>query len=146
MLVNDLARPKATMNDSTAALEPRPKSWRPISGSVERSRPTIAPTNALTSTSSENCAAFARSPSCNRGSRKGRSHPGGERPAGSVCGEDRGLLVGRGRDIAGERGDERVLGVELERGVVAALEADRRAWVGREAAPADRPRVVRRIQ
>src|SRR5947209_18454335 len=57
------------MNDSTAALEPSPKSWRPISGSVERSRPIIAPTNALMATSSENCAAFSRSPRRTRAER-----------------------------------------------------------------------------
>ena len=61
--VSALAAPKATMNDRTAVSEPRPKSWRPISGSVERSSPTIAPTNALTATSNENCAAFSRRPS-----------------------------------------------------------------------------------
>ena len=62
-LVNAFARPKATMNESTAALDPSPKSCSPISGRVERSRPTIAPTNALIATSSENCARFSRSPS-----------------------------------------------------------------------------------
>jgi hypothetical protein len=65
-LVSALASPNATMNDSTAALELRPKSSRPISGSVERSKPIIAPTNALTATSSENCARFSRSPSSTR--------------------------------------------------------------------------------
>ena len=60
--VNAFAKPKATMNDSTAALDARWKSSRPTSGSVERSSPTMAPTNALTNTSSENCAAFSRSP------------------------------------------------------------------------------------
>jgi hypothetical protein len=45
-LVNDLASPNATMNESTAALEPSPKSSSPISGRVERSSPTIAPTEA----------------------------------------------------------------------------------------------------
>src|SRR3954468_4497036 len=62
-LVSALARPKATMNDSTAALEATPNSSRPMIGSVERSRPTIAPTNALIATSSENCARFSRNPS-----------------------------------------------------------------------------------
>ena len=42
--------------------------------------------------------------------------------------------------------DERVLGVELQRAVVAALEADRRDRVGRQAAAADRAGVVRRVQ
>src|SRR5215218_4057754 len=61
--VNDLASPKATMNERTAALEPTPKSSLPIRGSVERSSPTIAPTNTLTATSRPNWAAFSRSPS-----------------------------------------------------------------------------------
>ena len=65
-LVSAFASPNATMNDNTAALDVRPKSSRPMSGSVERSRPTIAPTNALTATSSENCARFSRSPSSTR--------------------------------------------------------------------------------
>src|SRR5688572_3876051 len=62
-LVNAFARPNATMNESTAALDPSPKSCSPISGRVERSRPTIAPTNALIATNSENCARFWRRPS-----------------------------------------------------------------------------------
>ena len=95
-LVNAFARPKATMNDSTAALEPRPKSSRPTSGSVERSRPTIAPTNALIATSSENCAAFSRSPSRTGGAVTATSASG--RPA-AVGGDDRGLLLGRRRDV-----------------------------------------------
>ena len=64
--VSAFATPKATMNDSTAALEPRPKSSRPISGSVERSSPTIAPTNALIATSSENCARVLAQPEADR--------------------------------------------------------------------------------
>ena len=82
------------MNDSTAALEVSPKSLWPISGSVERSSPTIAPTNALTATSSENCARFSRSPSstgrsAHRARRaagrcgwRRRSRPGAPAPAG----------------------------------------------------------------
>src|SRR5437763_9396929 len=133
------------MNDSTAALEPSPKSWRPTSGSVERSRPTIAPTNAFTSTSSENCAAFSRSPRRTlRGLVIGRLGPlaellhAGEQqrredvrryprednslgdwihwlepfcePAPrAVSGDDRRLMLGRRRDLAGERLHERVL-------------------------------------
>src|SRR5512133_891383 len=120
-LVSALAIPKATMNDSTAALEASPNSSRPTSGSVERSRPTIAPTNALTATSSENCAAFSRSPS-----RTPRSRGFDQRAPGTVGGDDRPLLLGGGRDVGGERPHEGVLGVELERAVVTALEADRR--------------------
>src|SRR5437588_2279048 len=62
-LVSALTNPKATMNDSTAALEARWKLSRPIRGSVGRSSPTIAPTNAVTATSSANRALFSRSPS-----------------------------------------------------------------------------------
>ena len=62
-LVSALAKPKAMMNDRTAALEVSPKSSRAMSGSVERSSPTIAPTKTLTATSSRNCARFSRSPS-----------------------------------------------------------------------------------
>src|SRR5215203_2867869 len=62
-LVNAFARPNATINESTAVLDPSPKSCSPISGRVERSRPTIAPTNALIETNSENCARFWRRPS-----------------------------------------------------------------------------------
>ena len=61
--VNAFDNPKATRNDSTAAFDVGPKSWRPIRGSVERSSPTIAPTNAVMPTSSENCARFSRRPS-----------------------------------------------------------------------------------
>jgi hypothetical protein len=53
-LVNDLARPKATMKERTATDEPTPKESSPIRGSVERSSPTIAPTNAFTATSRVN--------------------------------------------------------------------------------------------
>ena len=87
------------------------------------------------------------------GSRAGRAGP-----AASVTAPER--AAGRrgwrrrsrpGRSGAGgmslhERRDERVLGVELQRAVVAALEADRRDRVGRQAAPADRAGVVRRVE
>jgi len=53
-LVNDFASPKATMKDRTATVELTPNSSWPISGSVDRSSPTIAPTKALIATSSEN--------------------------------------------------------------------------------------------
>src|SRR5438309_6414934 len=60
--VKAFENPKATRNDSTAAFDLSPKSWRPIRGSVERSSPTIAPTNAVMPTSRVNCEAFSRSP------------------------------------------------------------------------------------
>src|SRR3954471_244850 len=67
--VSALARPNATMKERTAALEATPNSSRPMIGSVERSRPTIAPTKALIATSSENCARFSRNPSRTVGAR-----------------------------------------------------------------------------
>ena len=93
--VSDLARPKATMNESTAALDVRPNSSSPIRGRVERSSPTIAPTKALTATSSENCGEVlaqpergpratttsARPTPGRRGWRR-RSRPGAPEPAG----------------------------------------------------------------
>src|SRR5688500_2300427 len=55
--------PNNMMKESRAVLAARWKSCSAMAGKMLRSRPTMAPTNALTSTSSENCAAFARSPS-----------------------------------------------------------------------------------
>ena len=142
-LVSAFASPKATMNDSTAALEVRPKSWRPMSGRVERSRPTIMPTNALTATSSENCARVLAQPEADR--------PGlmRSRPAAGRSGWRR-RSPPAARVRAGCRAVSActncVLGVELQRWVVAALEADRRDRVGRQAAAADRPGVVRRVE
>ena len=88
-----------------------------------------------------------------RGSRAARAGRGVARHAtsasgasGAVGGDDRGLLLGRRRDVAGQRLDEGVLGVELQRAVVAALEADRRGRVGRQAATADRAGVVGRVE
>src|SRR5215207_3786322 len=51
------------MNESTATFDERPKSSRPMRASVDRSRPTIAPTNAVMATSNANCEAFSRRPS-----------------------------------------------------------------------------------
>src|SRR5688572_12190094 len=50
------------MNESAALFEARPNSRSPSKGSTLRSSPTIAPTNALTSTSSPNCRQFSRRP------------------------------------------------------------------------------------
>src|SRR5581483_6593742 len=49
-----LTTPKLTMNEVTAAAEARWNSSEPISGTTVRSMPTIPPTKALMSTSSEN--------------------------------------------------------------------------------------------
>src|SRR5215203_3803794 len=193
-LVRAFARPKATMNESTATLDPRPKSCSPISGRVERSSPTIAPTNALTATSSENCARFSRRPSWtvrepledgltglflrllldvyeDRDADDVGWHPStprcvakarpwsisglgrrrqlglvGNRASSPVGRDDLGLLRGRRWDVLHECLGEGVLGVELERLVVAALEPDRRGGIGRQSAAADRAGVVRRVE
>src|SRR6266568_2853304 len=56
--------PKLMMKESTAVVDARPNTWWPSSGTMLRSRPTIAPTKALTITSSVNCCQLARRPSC----------------------------------------------------------------------------------
>ena len=53
---------------------------------------------------------------------------------------------GAGGMSSSSAGDERLLAVEAQRAVVAALEADGRDRVGRQPAPAHRPRVVRGIE
>jgi len=55
--------PKTTMNESTAVRASRWKSCSAIAGRIVRSSPTIAPTNALITTSRENWARFSRIPS-----------------------------------------------------------------------------------
>ena len=106
--VKAFANPKATMNESTAALDARPKSSRPMSGSVERSRPTIAPTNALIATSSENCATFSRSPRLDGRAAHATSASG--RPA-RLAATIAACCAGAGGMSCEQRGDERVLGV-----------------------------------
>src|SRR3972149_2088333 len=54
--------PKTTMNDRIAARAARWNSSSAIAGKMLRSSPTMAPTKAFTTTSSENCARLARSP------------------------------------------------------------------------------------
>src|SRR5688572_16951063 len=144
-LVSAFAAPKATMKDSTAAVEPSPKSSSPTSGSVERSSPTIAPTKALSATSSPNCAAFSRRPSCTGRGVKSSSARGRRDRAGAVGGDDRRLVGRRQRDVLEERRDELVL-TEREEGVAAPLEADARDRVRRQAATADRAQVMRGVE
>src|SRR5690348_14173513 len=55
------------MNESTAVRATKWNSVSAIVGRMLRSIPTIAPTNALTTTSRVNCAAFARNPSATLG-------------------------------------------------------------------------------
>src|SRR5215207_1234610 len=145
-LVNAFARPNATMNESTAVLDPSPKSCSPISGRVERSRPTIAPTNALIATSSENCATFWRRPSWTVREPLEEGLTGlflrllpdvmcqlgriGHSASSPVGRDDLGLLRRRRRDVLDQGRREGVLRVEPKGLVVAALEPDRRRRVG----------------
>src|SRR5438445_6583535 len=66
-------------------------------------------------------------------------------PTRTVRGDDRRLPVGRWGNVRSQSGHEGILGVELQRGVVATLEADRRDRVRRQTASADRARVVGRV-
>src|SRR6266511_4564553 len=66
-LISALTTPKVTMKESTALLLARPNSTCASRGSTVRSRPTIAPTNALTSTNSQNWRQLARRPSATAG-------------------------------------------------------------------------------
>src|SRR5688572_22939458 len=61
--VSALTTPKVAMNESAALRDASPNSCSASSGSTVRSSPTIAPTNALTRTSSQNCRQFSRRPS-----------------------------------------------------------------------------------
>src|SRR6516165_968232 len=61
-LASALTTPKLTMKDMTMVVEAMWNSSAPISGTTVRSSPTMPPTKALTSTSSENCRQFSRSP------------------------------------------------------------------------------------
>src|SRR5829696_4716755 len=54
--------PKETMNEKIAVLRTSPNSSEPTSGTTVRSRPTIPPTKALTSTSMANCRQFSLRP------------------------------------------------------------------------------------
>src|SRR6266545_6908845 len=58
-----LTTPKLTRKERTTVLETRPKSASAIRGTTVRSSPTIAPTKALTTTSSANWRQFAPRPS-----------------------------------------------------------------------------------
>src|SRR6266496_608229 len=58
-----LTIPKLTIKERVSDLDVSPKSALAISGTTVRSKPTIAPTNALTMTSSVNCCQFASRPS-----------------------------------------------------------------------------------
>src|ERR687887_152785 len=91
--VNALLSPNATMNERTAALEESPNSSLPTNGSVDRSRPTIAPTKALIATSNANWAAFSRRP--RRTSRGCREMPERNRSSRSRCVTERSARLAR---------------------------------------------------
>jgi hypothetical protein len=55
--------PKVTMKERMAPRATSPNSSSAMRGRIVRSRPTIAPTKALTRTRSQNCFQFSRSPS-----------------------------------------------------------------------------------
>src|SRR5207237_9345319 len=116
-LVAALTTPKATMKERIALFDERPKSAAAQSGSTARSRPTIAPTNALTTTSSENCCQFRPKPNA------------GCIASGStleVACSNCGSIGGRLRDVAKHRGDERIAVLDAERPIEGAFESDRR--------------------
>src|SRR5215210_199816 len=119
-----------------------PKAVSPIRGSVERSKPTIAPTNTLMATSRENCARLSRSPSRTWV----MSGLFDQRTTAAVGGDDLGLLRRRRGQIDDQGLDESLLRFELQRPVVAPLEADRGGRLGGEPAAANRPRVVRGVE
>src|SRR6266498_4448574 len=62
-LASALTIPKLTIKESVSDFEVSPKSDSAMRGTTVRSRPTIAPTNALTITSRVNCCQFASKPS-----------------------------------------------------------------------------------
>src|SRR3989442_12633262 len=62
-LASALTMPKLTRKERTTVFETSPKSAWAMSGTPVRSSPTIAPTNALTTPSSENWRQFAPRPS-----------------------------------------------------------------------------------
>src|SRR5919108_127129 len=61
--VTAFASPKPTRKDSATVFDARPNSARAMRGRIVRSSPTIAPTNALTTTSSANWRQLAPRPS-----------------------------------------------------------------------------------
>src|SRR6266545_1155315 len=62
-LASALTIPKLTINERASDFEVSPKSASAMRGTTVRSKPTIAPTKALTMTSNVNCCQLARNPS-----------------------------------------------------------------------------------
>src|SRR5437016_3521294 len=117
------------MNERIAVFDVSPKSAAAHTGSTARSRPTIAPTNALTSTSSENCCQFCLRPGT------------GSTASGStfeVACANCGSIGRRLRNVAQHRRDERVAVLDAERAIEGALESDRGCRFAAECAAAYR--------
>src|SRR5213593_4505871 len=120
-LMTAFVTPKLTMNEVMAVFEVSPNSCSPRSGSTVRSKPTMAPTKAFSTTRRVNCGRF---PAVRAAS---RSFAGQVAPP--VEGEDLRLW----RKVRQHEPQELRLRRELERGVEAALEADRRAGLPAQA-------------
>src|SRR5438309_4326854 len=116
--VTAFTTPKLTMKDRIAAFDARPKSRSASSGNTARSSPTIPPTNALTTTSSENWRQLRFNPSARLASASVVS-------TGKVGGANPGGIWRRGRDVPQHRGDKFVAVVETKRAVEPAFEANR---------------------
>ena len=143
-LVSALASPKATMNDSTAALEARPKSL----AADERQRRALEPDHRADERVDRDQQRELRERS--RAARAGRG------AAVTRCGRAAGrrgwrrrsrpAAAGAGGMSSSSASTNASSESKLQRAVVAALEADRRDRVGRQAASADRARVVRGVE
>src|SRR5579863_4294864 len=146
-LAQALTTPKLTMNETTIVVDAIRNSSEPISGTTVRSSPTIPPTNALTSTSRENCCQFSRRPSAmlvNRGARQEvKTAPPiqlRKRPTG-IGGSQFARMRWRWGDIREHRRDERLFLGDAKRNVVPLLETDGRYGLTAQFAPADRARI-----
>src|SRR6266508_2214047 len=147
-LVSALTTPKVAMKESAALLLARPNSTCASRGSTVRSRPTIAPTNALTSTNSQNWRQLARRPSATAGAGSGCRIGVEATLIGSGfywqgqaeirCSDLPGPLRARG-NLLEHQPHERLLVHEREGAVEAALEADRAGGLAAQASAADGP-------
>src|SRR4026209_2286418 len=117
------------MNESTAVLAASWKSCSAIGGRIVRSMPTIAPTNAFTTTRSVNCARFARMPrrtatglmvKLSAKTWSSRCLPFGS----SLVERENGLHLRKLRGNVAEGGNEVVLRIREQR-IVALFEGDR---------------------
>src|SRR5438132_6110254 len=121
-LASALTMPKLTRKERTTVFETSPKSAWAISGRTVRSSPTIAPTNALTTTSSANWRQLAPSPSRMGGGdvASGNGAAIGARlqlsgvvrkRAGLVQGDDAVMVRRCGREPGEDLAHERLLGL-----------------------------------